>query len=127
MIILVAMKTQISRPLSQPGSEPTVIDLAGGTSVPLVLTPDVQRGLDMIRPLLTTHNKHSFLVVGPVGCGKELLLCYSFEQLCSVQVAIIRCSGHLHQYWVCLSTTGFLGADYISQGTQPSYARQVGH
>ena len=87
MITLVAMKTQTPRPLSQPGSEPTVIDL---TSVPLVLTPDVQRGLDMIRPLLTTHNKHSFLVVGPVGCGKELLLCYSFEQLCSVQVAIIH-------------------------------------
>ena len=60
--------------------------------MPLVLTPDVQRGLDMIRPLLTTHNKHSFLVVGPVGCGKELLLCYSFEQLCSVQVAIIHYS-----------------------------------
>ena len=92
MIILVAMKTQTSRPLSQPGSEPTVMDLAGGTSVPLVLTPDVQRGLDMIRPLLTTHNKHSFLVVGPVGCDKELLLCYSFEQLRSVQVAIIHCS-----------------------------------
>ena len=60
--------------------------------MPLVLTPDVQRGLDMFRPWLTTHNKHSFLVVGPVGCGKELLLRYSFEQLRSVQVAIIHCS-----------------------------------
>ena len=38
--------------------------------MPLLLTPDVQRGLDMFRPWLTTHNKHSFLAVRPVRCGR---------------------------------------------------------
>lgn len=64
----------------------------GGNSLPLVLTPDVQRGLDVFRPWLNASSKHSFIVVGPDGCGKELLLRYSFEQLRSVQVAILHCS-----------------------------------
>ena len=73
----------------------TISDLAashGGKALPLVLTPDVQRGLEVFRPWLSSSNRHSFLVVGPEGCGKELLLRYSFEQLRSVQVAIIHCS-----------------------------------
>ena len=60
--------------------------------MPVVLTPDVQRGLDMFRPWLAAANRPSFIVVGPEGCGKELLLRHSFEQLRSVQVATIHCS-----------------------------------
>ncbi len=64
----------------------------GGSPLPLVLTQDVQRGLNMFRPWLSGSNKQPFLIVGPEGCGKELLLRYSFEQLRSVQVAVIYCS-----------------------------------
>ena len=31
-------------------------------------------------------------MVGPEGCGKELLLRHSFEGLRSVQVAVVHCS-----------------------------------
>ena len=64
----------------------------GGNSLPVVLTPDVQRSLDMFKPWLSSFNKQSFIVVGLEGCGKELLLRYSFEQQRSSQVAIIHCS-----------------------------------
>ena len=73
----------------------SVSDLAlaqGGGPLPLVLTQDVQRGLNMFHPWLSGSNKQPFLIVGPEGCGKELLLRYSFEQLRSVQVAVIYCS-----------------------------------
>ena len=52
----------------------------------------MQRGLDLFRPWLSASNRHSFIVVGPEGCGKELLLRHAFEQLRSVQVAVIHCS-----------------------------------
>ena len=65
-------------------------DLSKGNSLPIVLTSDVQRGIDMFRTWLI--NKQSFIVVGPEGCGKELLLRYTFEQQRSVQVALIHCS-----------------------------------
>ncbi len=73
----------------------TVSDLAGAggeNGLPVVLTPDVQRGLDLFRPWLSNSSVQSFIVVGPEGCGKELLLRYSFKQLRSAQVAMIHCS-----------------------------------
>ena len=46
----------------------------------------------MFQPWLQSTNKHPFIVVGPEGCGKELLLRHSFNQLRSVQVAVVHCS-----------------------------------
>ena len=71
----------------------TISDLANQQgSLPVVLTPDVQRSLAMFKPWLQSTNRHPFIVVGPEGCGKELLLRHSFEGLRSVQVAVVHCS-----------------------------------
>lgn len=54
----------------------SVADLCGagggvGGSPPVVLTPGVQRGLDMFSPWLQGNSRQPFIVVGPEGCGKE--------------------------------------------------------
>ena len=62
--------------ISQVPDSPTISDLSGG-SLPVVLTTDVQRGLDMFSPWLQGSNKHPFIVVGPEGCGKEWVLTHN--------------------------------------------------
>ena len=61
--------------IPQVPDSPTISDLSGG-SLPVVLTTDVQRGLDMFSPWLQGSNKHPFIVVGPEGCGKEWVLAH---------------------------------------------------
>ncbi len=46
----------------------------------------------MFRSWLDMENRQPFIIVGPEGCGKELLLRHSFKQLRSVQVATVHCS-----------------------------------
>lgn len=73
----------------------TVNDLGAGrgsNTLPVVLTPAVQQCLDVFRPWLRSESMQPFLLLGPEGCGKELLLRYSFAQLRSAQLAIIHCS-----------------------------------
>uniref|UniRef100_G1NQJ1 Cytoplasmic dynein 2 heavy chain 1 n=1 Tax=Meleagris gallopavo TaxID=9103 RepID=G1NQJ1_MELGA len=61
-------------------------------TLPVIQTPDMQRGLDYFRPWLDFNNKEPFLLVGPEGCGKGMLLRYAFSQLRSTQIAAIHCS-----------------------------------
>uniref|UniRef100_A0A8C3BC42 Cytoplasmic dynein 2 heavy chain 1 n=1 Tax=Cairina moschata TaxID=8855 RepID=A0A8C3BC42_CAIMO len=61
-------------------------------TLPVIQTPDMQRGLDYFRPWLDLNNKEPFLLVGPEGCGKGMLLRYAFSQLRSTQIATIHCS-----------------------------------
>jgi len=63
-----------------------------GNNLPVILTPAVQQCLSVFRPWLNGDNMQPFLLVGPDGGGKELLLRYSFEQLRSAHVTIIHCS-----------------------------------
>ncbi|XP_022324921.2 cytoplasmic dynein 2 heavy chain 1-like isoform X2 [Crassostrea virginica] len=63
-----------------------------GGSLPVVRTGDVQRGLDYFAPWLQADNKQPFILVGPEGCGKGMLLKHCFEQLRSTQVAVVHCS-----------------------------------
>ena len=51
----------------------TLADLSGSAdaSLPVVLTPDLQRNRDMFQSWLHTTNKQPFIIVGPEGCGKE--------------------------------------------------------
>ena len=45
-------------------------------SIPVVRTSDVQRCLDYFTPWLDADNKQPFIIVGPEGCGKRLVLWY---------------------------------------------------
>uniref|UniRef100_A0A7M5UV62 Cytoplasmic dynein 2 heavy chain 1 n=1 Tax=Clytia hemisphaerica TaxID=252671 RepID=A0A7M5UV62_9CNID len=63
------------------------------TKLPVILTPDVKRNLDAFsRWLETDENRQPFILAGPEGCGKELLLNHTFSKLRSVQVATIHCN-----------------------------------
>uniref|UniRef100_W5MJK1 Cytoplasmic dynein 2 heavy chain 1 n=1 Tax=Lepisosteus oculatus TaxID=7918 RepID=W5MJK1_LEPOC len=67
-------------------------DFSNPQKLPVVQTPDMQRGLDYFRQWLCSENRQPFILVGPEGCGKGMLLHYAFSQLRSTQVATVHCS-----------------------------------
>ncbi|XP_063807614.1 cytoplasmic dynein 2 heavy chain 1 isoform X2 [Pseudophryne corroboree] len=70
----------------------TIEDFSNPQALPVIRTPDIQRGLDYFRPWLGSDTKQPFLLVGPEGCGKGMLLLYAFSQLRSTHIAIVHCS-----------------------------------
>uniref|UniRef100_A0A3Q1BV91 Cytoplasmic dynein 2 heavy chain 1 n=1 Tax=Amphiprion ocellaris TaxID=80972 RepID=A0A3Q1BV91_AMPOC len=60
--------------------------------LPVIETPGMQRGLHCFSPWLTAQHRQPFMVVGPEGCGKGMLLRYAFSRLRSTQVAVVHCS-----------------------------------
>ncbi|XP_017286523.1 cytoplasmic dynein 2 heavy chain 1 isoform X3 [Kryptolebias marmoratus] len=60
--------------------------------LPVIETPGMQRGLHGFSPWLTAQHRQPFMVVGPEGCGKGMLLRYAFSRLRSTQVAVVHCS-----------------------------------
>ncbi|KAF5921105.1 hypothetical protein HPG69_018505 [Diceros bicornis minor] len=70
----------------------TADDFSNGQTLPVIQTPDMQRGLDYFRPWLSSDTKQPFILVGPEGCGKGMLLKYAFSQLRSTQIATVHCS-----------------------------------
>ncbi|KAK2847119.1 hypothetical protein Q5P01_010118 [Channa striata] len=70
----------------------TLEQLSHTNTLPVIKTPDMQRGLHFFSPWLTAHHRQPFMVVGPEGCGKGMLLRYAFSQLRSTQVAVVHCS-----------------------------------
>ena len=57
---------------------------------PVVITSDVRVNADYILPWL--RNGDPFIVVGPEGSGKSMLLRHCFQQLKSTSVATVHCS-----------------------------------
>ncbi|KAF7250799.1 Cytoplasmic dynein 2 heavy chain 1 [Varanus komodoensis] len=70
----------------------TADDFSNIRTLPVIQTPDMQRGLDYFKPWLGFDTKQPFLLVGPEGCGKGMLLRYAFSQLRSTQIATVHCS-----------------------------------
>uniref|UniRef100_A0A4W3JIK2 Dynein cytoplasmic 2 heavy chain 1 n=1 Tax=Callorhinchus milii TaxID=7868 RepID=A0A4W3JIK2_CALMI len=70
----------------------TADDFSCPQKLPVIQTPDMQRGLDYFKPWLNSNNKQPFILVGPEGCGKGMLLRYAFSQLRSTQIATVHCS-----------------------------------
>uniref|UniRef100_A0A8C4HES0 Cytoplasmic dynein 2 heavy chain 1 n=1 Tax=Dicentrarchus labrax TaxID=13489 RepID=A0A8C4HES0_DICLA len=70
----------------------TLNQLSHTHTLPVIETPDMQRGLHCFSPWLTAQHKQPFMVVGPEGCGKGMLLRYAFSRLRSTQVAVVHCS-----------------------------------
>uniref|UniRef100_A0A8C5WVK4 Cytoplasmic dynein 2 heavy chain 1 n=1 Tax=Laticauda laticaudata TaxID=8630 RepID=A0A8C5WVK4_LATLA len=70
----------------------TADDFSNTQTLPVIQTPDMQRGLDYFKPWLGFDSKQPFLLVGPEGCGKGMLLRYAFSQLRSTQIATVHCS-----------------------------------
>ncbi|XP_076138461.1 cytoplasmic dynein 2 heavy chain 1 [Alosa pseudoharengus] len=70
----------------------TVEDFNNPQRLPVIQTADMQRGLDYFRQWLCSEHRQPFLLVGPEGCGKGMLLRYAFSRLRSTQVAVVHCS-----------------------------------
>ncbi|KAJ8280434.1 hypothetical protein GJAV_G00054510 [Gymnothorax javanicus] len=70
----------------------TVEDLSNPQRLPVIQTPDMQRSLHYFSRWLCSEHRQPFLLVGPEGCGKGMLLRYAFSQLRSTQVATVHCS-----------------------------------
>ncbi|XP_062407923.1 dynein cytoplasmic 2 heavy chain 1 [Sardina pilchardus] len=70
----------------------TVDDFNNPQRLPVIQTADMQRGLDYFRQWLSSEHRQPFLLVGPEGCGKGMLLRYAFSRLRSTQVAVVHCS-----------------------------------
>ncbi|XP_038236236.1 cytoplasmic dynein 2 heavy chain 1 isoform X1 [Dermochelys coriacea] len=81
------MSYQLKKPIHL-----TADDFSNPRTLPVIQTPSMQRGLDYFRPWLDFDNKQPFLLVGPEGCGKGMLLRYAFSQLRSTQIATVHCS-----------------------------------
>lgn len=62
---------------------------------PLIKTADTKATLDCIMPWLESESKQPFLLVGPEGCGKSLLLNHCFKKLRATNVATVHCSAHI--------------------------------
>jgi dynein heavy chain 2 len=59
---------------------------------PMVLTPEARRILQTLEPLIANNCTKPFLLVGPEGCGKSLILNNCFANEKGTKVAVINCS-----------------------------------
>ncbi|XP_045342577.1 cytoplasmic dynein 2 heavy chain 1 isoform X15 [Leopardus geoffroyi] len=70
----------------------TADDFSNSQTLPVIQIPDMQRGLDYFKPWLSSDTKQPFILVGPEGCGKGMLLRHAFSQLRSTQISTVHCS-----------------------------------
>ena len=62
------------------------------SQLPIIKTTQIQRGVDGIMAWFDSKYRKPFLLIGPDGCGKSLVLRQCFNELRSVQVATVHCS-----------------------------------
>ncbi|XP_063237932.1 cytoplasmic dynein 2 heavy chain 1 [Bacillus rossius redtenbacheri] len=67
----------------------------GPGELPLVPTPDVKKTVDVVSAWLRPETRQPFLVVGPQGCGKSLILNHCFSKLRATDVAVVHCSAQI--------------------------------
>ncbi|XP_072546992.1 cytoplasmic dynein 2 heavy chain 1 isoform X2 [Salminus brasiliensis] len=98
----------------QRGDGLCVEDFSNPHALPVIHTPDMQRALHVFTHWLRSGHTQPFLLVGPEGCGKGMLLRYAFSRLRSTQVAVLHCSAQtsslqvlqkLSHTCVCLSSS----------------------
>ncbi|KAK3531386.1 hypothetical protein QTP70_018186, partial [Hemibagrus guttatus] len=96
----------------QRGDGVRVEDFSNMHTLPVIHTPHTQHALHNFTHWLSGHTQ-PFLLVGPEGCGKGMLLRYAFSRLRSTQVAVVHCSAQttsrhvlqkLTQTCVCISS-----------------------
>jgi dynein heavy chain 2 len=83
-------KSQIWSNFVQEQSKITLEEMKNPDSPPIVMTPTIQKDMAMVRPLLETDQ--SFILVGPEGCGKNLVISNLIKEMKSTQMAVINCN-----------------------------------
>ncbi|KAG8470560.1 hypothetical protein KFE25_008981 [Diacronema lutheri] len=71
-------------------TEPLSLDALSSAAGPMVRTADVQRDTAMVMPWI--ERMEPFILVGPEGCGKSMLLAHAFGTIRGAQVAVVHCS-----------------------------------
>lgn len=71
-------------------SDVKIDDLKNPESPPIVKTVNIQRDINLIKPWLDQGD--SFILVGPEGSGKNLMIRYLIKTMKSTQIAIIHCN-----------------------------------
>ena len=64
-------------------------------SYPVVQTSEVKGIINTLMTWLDPKMCQPFLLVGPEGCGKSLMLKHCFRQLRNTNVAVVHCSAHI--------------------------------
>ncbi len=84
-------KTQSWMTFVQEGKSDLKIDeMKNPEAPPIVRTVNIQRDINMIKPWLDSGD--SFILVGPEGSGKNLMIRNLIKQMKSTQLAIIHCN-----------------------------------
>ena len=65
-------------------------DFTNSEAPPLVQTPSIQKDIAVVKPLL--ERNENFVLCGPEGCGKDLIITNSIKQMKSTQMAVIHCN-----------------------------------
>uniref|UniRef100_A0A1A9WMF6 Dynein heavy chain, cytoplasmic n=1 Tax=Glossina brevipalpis TaxID=37001 RepID=A0A1A9WMF6_9MUSC len=85
----------------------------------LVQTAAVKMYLDNIRVLLEAPASNSFLLVGPPGAAKTLLMRYAVQEMNGYDLLIINCSAQMTPAYVlhclkqnCIAVSGVRGREY---------------
>ena len=68
----------------------TLEDIQSPEKPPIVMTPSVQKDIALVKPLL--ESDQSFVLVGPEGCGKNLIITNLIKQMKQTQLAVINCN-----------------------------------
>ena len=71
-------------------SDVKIDDLKNPESPPIVKTVNIQRDINLIKPWLDQGD--SFILVGPEGSGKNLMIRNLIKTMKSTQIAIIHCN-----------------------------------
>ncbi|KAJ1640034.1 dynein heavy chain and region D6 of dynein motor-domain-containing protein [Pavlovales sp. CCMP2436] len=84
-------------------SAPVALEELHSATGPMVLTAEVQRDTAMLMPWL--ERMEPFILVGPEGCGKNMLLSHAFAKLRGAQVAVVHCSAQTKSWNVIQKLT----------------------
>ena len=79
-------------------SEVKIDDLKNPEMPTIVPTISIQRDIAMIKPWLDQGD--SFIMVGPEGCGKNLIIRNLIKNMKSTQVAVIHCNAQTSAFHV---------------------------
>ena len=79
-------------------SDVKIDDLKNPDAPPIVQTVNIQRDIAMIRPWL--EQGESFILVGPEGCGKNLIISNLIKSMKSTQLAVIHCNSQTSAFHV---------------------------
>ncbi len=84
--------------VQDPKSDVKIDDLKNPESPPIVRTINIQRDINLIKPWLDQGD--SFILVGPEGSGKNLMIRNLIKTMKSTQIAIIHCNSQTSAFHV---------------------------